>query len=263
MLMIPLRWFMSESPRWLAAKGRYEEADEIVSRLEKSAVASGRPLTPPAPITTMLQPEAKSSWRELFTGIYRKRTLTIWALWFCAYLVANGTITWLPTLYRETFQLPLQTSLAYGLLTSVAGVVAAVICALLIDKVGRKRWYALAFLVAALPLALLAILGAESATQVLVLAGLSYAVVQTITFSLYLYSAELYPTRLRALGTGLGSAWLRLGSSSGPILVGWIIAGFGIQYVFGMFACVVLVGAVVTSLFAIETRGRVLEELSP
>lgn len=79
----------------------------------------------------------------------------------------------------------------------VAGVVAAVICALLIDKVGRKRWYALAFVVAALPLALLATLGAESATQVLVLAGLSYAIVQTITFSLYLYSAELYPTRLR------------------------------------------------------------------
>jgi MFS transporter, putative metabolite:H+ symporter len=263
MLMIPLRWFMSESPRWLAAKGRYEEADEIVSRLEESAVAGGRPLTPPAPVTTMVQPEAKSSWRELFTGIYRKRTLTIWTLWFCAYLVANGTITWLPTLYRETFKLPLQTSLTYGLLTSVAGVVAAVICALLIDKVGRKRWYTLAFLAAALPLALLATLGAESATQVLVLAGLSYAIVQTITFSLYLYSAELYPTRLRALGTGLGSAWLRLGSSSGPILVGWIIAGFGIQYVFGMFACVVLVGAAVTSLFAIETKGRVLEELSP
>ena len=92
---------------------------------------------------------------------------------------------------------------------------------------------------------------------------LSYAIIQTITFSLYLYSAELYPTRLRTLGTGLGSAWLRLGSSSGPILVGWIIAGFGIQYVFGMFACVVLVGAVVMALFAIETKGRVLEKLSP
>jgi MFS transporter, putative metabolite:H+ symporter len=211
----------------------------------------------------MFQPQVKSSWRELFTGINRKRTLTNWALWFCAYLVANGTITWLPTLNRETIKLPLQTSLNYGFLTTITGVVAAMICALLIDKVGRKRWYALAFILAALPLTGLALLGAESATQVLVLAGLSYAIVQTITFSLYLYSAELYPTRLRALGTGVGSAWLRLGSSSGPILVGWIIAGLGIHYVFGMFACVVLVGAVVTSLFAIETKGRILEELSP
>ena len=262
-LMIPLRLFMSESPRWLAANGRYEEADRIVSRLEKSATAGGRPLNPVAPNAATSQSETKSNWRELFKGIYLKRTLTIWTLWFCAYLIANGTITWLPTLYRETFNLPLQTSLTYGLLTSVAGVIAAVICALLIDRVGRKRWYAMAFLAAALPLTALAILGAKSATQVLVLAGLSYAIVQTITFSLYLYSAELYPTRLRAIGTGVGSAWLRLGSSSGPILVGWIIAGFGIQYVFGVFACLLLVGAAVTTLFAIETKGRVLEELSP
>ena len=41
------------------------------------------------------------------------------------------------------------------------------------------------------------------------------------------------------------------------------MAGFGIQYVFAMFACVLLVGASVTALFAIDTKGRVLEELSP
>ena len=61
---------------------------------------------------------------------------------------------------------------------------------------------------------------------------------QTITFSLYLYSAELYPTRLRALGTGFGSAWLRLGSFVGPVVVGFTMAHFGIQYVFAVFAAV-------------------------
>jgi putative MFS transporter len=263
LLMIPLRWFMAESPRWLAAKGRYEEADRIVSSLEQSVLARGKPLPPPAPVATATRAGAASDWRELFKGIYLKRTLTIWALWFCSYLVANGMITWLPTLYRQTFQLPLETSLAYGFLTSLAGVVAAVACALLIDKVGRKRWYALAFLAGTLPLTALAVLGATSATQVLVLAGLAYAMVQTITFSLYLYSAELYPTRLRAIGTGLGSAWLRLGSSSGPLIIGLVIADFGIRYVFTVFAGVLLVGAAVTALFAIETKGRVLEELSP
>ena len=184
-------------------------------------------------------------------------------LWFTAYVVANGTITWLPTLYRETFKLPLQTSLAYGLTTSLAGLAAAIVCALLIDKVGRKRWYVFAFLGATIPLIALSLLGATTAIQILVLAGLAYAIVQTITFSLYLYSAELYPTRMRAIGTGLGSAWLRLGSSAGPIVVGSVIAGFGIQYVFAVFACVLLVGGAVTALFAIETKERVLEELSP
>lgn len=262
-VMIPLRWFISESPRWLAGKGRLDEADAIVTRLEKSVTDRGGTLPPPAAIAADTQPQAKTSWRELFAGIYLKRTLTIWVLWFTAYVVANGTITWLPTLYRQTFKLPLETSLAYGFTTSFAGLAAAIVCALLIDKVGRKKWYVFAFLGATVPLVTLSLLGATSAIQVLVLAGLAYAIVQTITFSLYLYSAELYPTRLRALGTGLGSAWLRLGSSVGPILVGSVIAGYGVQYVFAVFALVLLVGAVTTALFAIETRGRVLEELSP
>ncbi len=261
-ILIPLRFFMKESPRWLASKGRYAEADAIVADLERSAEAQGHRLAAPVIIPVKTAGKA-SSWRELFQGIYRKRTLTIWGMWFCSYLVANGMITWLPTLYRQTFNLPLETALLYGLLTSVAGVIAAVACALLIDKVGRKRWYTAAFLLAPVPLVALALFGATTPMQVLLLAGLAYAIVQTITFSLYLYSAEIYPTRLRALGTGLGSAWLRLGSFAGPLLVGFTMAHFGIQYVFAAFAAVLVVGAVITGLCAIETRDRVLEELSP
>jgi putative MFS transporter len=187
----------------------------------------------------------------------------IWGLWVCVYMINNGLVTWLPTLYKQVFHLPLQTSLAYGWITSAVGVVASIICALLIDKVGRKPWYSIAFLVATVPLLTLAWLGATSAIQVLIFATAAYAVLQTIAFSLYLYSAELYPTRLRAVGTGFGSAWLRAGSSIGPILVGTIVADLGIQYVFAAFAAVALAGGLVTLLFAIETKGRVLEELSP
>ncbi len=262
-LMIPLRLFMMESPRWLASKGRIDQADAIVSRLEASAVRAGHVLPDPRAVALDVPVEKKSDWRELFTGIYRGRTFMIWGLWFCAYMVNNGLITWLPTLYREVFKLPLQTSLAYGFTTSACGVAASIACALLIDKVGRKRWYAVAFAVGIIPLAALAWQGAGTALHVLVLATMAYAVIQTIAFSLYLYSAELYPTRLRAIGTGCGSAWLRIGSSAGPALVGWIMAGYGIQYVFATFAAVLALGAVVTAVFAIETRGAVLEELSP
>jgi MFS transporter, putative metabolite:H+ symporter len=262
LVLIPLQFFMKESPRWLATQGRYKEADRIVSDLERSAIASGHTLAEPTPgtgkTTTM-----RTDWRELFRGIYGRRTLTIGTMWFCSYLVANGMIVWMPTLYQQTFNLPLQTSLFYGLLTSIAGVIASVICALLIDKVGRKRWYAAAFLLASVPLVALAVRGADTPLQVLAFVSLAYAIVQTITFSLYLYSAEIYPTRLRAIGTGFGSAWLRLGSAAGPILVGLIMANLGINFVFGAFACVLLVGGIVTALGAIETKGRVLEELSP
>jgi MFS transporter, putative metabolite:H+ symporter len=114
-----------------------------------------------------------------------------------------------------------------------------------------------------MPLLMLSWLGATSAIEVLILVTIAYAILQTIAFSLYLYSAELYPTRLRAVGTGFGSAWLRAGSSIGPILVGSIVADLGIRYVFAAFAAVAIVGGIVTLLFAIETKGRVLEDLSP
>ncbi len=262
-LTIPLRWFMPESPRWLASRGRVAEADAVVRLFEDSAAWRGQILRKPVTRPLQSMAMARSDWRELFKGIYLKRTFMIWGLWVCVYMINNGLVTWLPTLYNQVFRLPLQTSLAYGWITSGAGVAASIICALLIDKVGRKPWYATAFLVGAVPLLMLSWLGADSATEVLILATAAYAVLQTIAFSLYLYSVELYPTRLRAVGTGLGSAWLRAGSSIGPILVGSIVADLGIRYVFAAFAAVALLGSLVTLLFAIETKGRVLEELSP
>ena len=260
-LMIPLRFLMPESPRWLAARGRLAQADAIVFELERSAERQGLALPEPRPAQPLAQ--AASDWRELFRGRYRGRTLTIWALWFCTYMVINGLITWMPTLYREVFRLPLQTSLAYGFITSACGVVASIICALLIDRVGRRNWYFAAFALGALPLGALAISGAGEVTHVLALVSLAYAIVQTIAFSLYLYSAELYPTRLRAFGIGCGSAWLRLGSSAGPLLVGYVTANFGVGAVFAVFGGVLAVGAVVTRLFAVETAGKSLEALSP
>src|SRR6476660_216234 len=199
-LTIPLRWFMPESPRWLASKGRVAEANAVVKLLEDSATKRGVVLRDPMVRPVDSKATARSDWRELFKGIYLKRTLMIWGLWVCVYMINNGLVTWLPTLYKQVFHLPLQTSLAYGWITSSVGVIASIACALLIDKVGRKRWYSVAFLLAIVPLVALALLGATSAIQVLVGATIAYAILQTVAFSLYLYSAELYPTRLRAIG---------------------------------------------------------------
>jgi putative MFS transporter len=156
-----------------------------------------------------------------------------------------------------------QDAIFYGWITSAVGVLASVVCALTIDKVGRKRWYTWAFLLSVVPLVTLFFLGADTAIQVTVFATITYAILQTVSFSLYLYSAELYPTRLRAIGTGFGSAWLRAGSSLGPVIVGFIVAGVGIQYVFLVFGAIAVIGGLTVTKFGIETKGQVLEELSP
>ena len=187
----------------------------------------------------------------------------VWCLWFCAYLVNNGTLTWMPSLYRTTFHLPLQTSLIFGIVPNIAGVLSAFAVATWIDTVGRKRWYFIAFSIAAVLLLVLFLLGARSAIEVMIFASLVYGTIQTISLSLYLYTAELYPTRIRAIGCGVGSAWLRLGSTISPLIVGGIVAGGSIDLVFLFFAAVTLCGALVTRFFAVETKGQVLEVLSP
>ncbi len=90
----------------------------------------------------------------------------------------------------------------------------------------------------------------------------AYFFVNAINLGVYLYTPELYPTRVRALGVGTATAWLRLASMIGPTTVGFMIAS-GLSSVFLAFGIVALVTAIVTAWFAIETKKRVLEEISP
>ena len=263
LLTIPLRATLPESPRWLMSKNRLEEAERIIARMEQDVLRRGGTLAAPRPVSLSVNDATSTDWRDLFRGIYRRRTLMLWGLWFCSYAVNNGMVTWLPTLYTSIFHIPLSQSLGFGWITSTCGVITSIFCALLIDKVGRRPWYIAAFFIAIIPLLVLAITGADSAVKVLVFATAAYATLQTVTYSLYLYTAELYPTRLRAIGSGFGSAWLRLGSSVGPLIVGAVVADAGISAVFAVFAGIAAVGGTVCAAFAIEAKGRVLEELSP
>lgn len=80
--------------------------------------------------------------------------------------------------------------------------------------------------------------------------------------SIFLYTAEIYPTRMRALGISWATFWPRVAATVGPIMVGIILPRWGVGGVFLVFAIVALLGFA-AALFMIETRRRVLEEVSP
>ena len=83
-----------------------------------------------------------------------------------------------------------------------------------------------------------------------------------VSIGAYLYTPELYPTRARAMGVGIATAWLRLASMIGPTVVGLMIGG-GLENVFLAFGVIAALAAAITALFAVETKNRVLEEVSP
>jgi putative MFS transporter len=84
-----------------------------------------------------------------------------------------------------------------------------------------------------------------------------------LALALSTYTAELYPTELRALGSGFGNAWLRLGGAAGPAFIGAMLPVIGLAGIFLSFGVLLLFGCAVCFFFAIETRGTVLERLSP
>jgi putative MFS transporter len=261
LLAIFMQRLLPESPRWLAARGRDAEAEAALSRIEQATVrATGQPLPP---VHDVITTQAKAaSWADLFGPQYLRRTLVVWTMWFAAYLITYGLTVWLPTIYRTVFHLPLEQALQYGVITQIIGLLGTLVCALTIDYFGRRLWFALAFAGAAAALGALWFLGADSPQRVLIFVGAAFFCSSVLSIGMYLYTPELYPTRARAVAVGTATAWLRLASMIGPTVVGMMIGG-GLENVFLAFGAAAAVAAVVTALFAVETKGRVLEELSP
>lgn len=249
-------FMLRESPRWLISKGRLDEAERIIEEIEASTDKR-------MPVAKQVSSSTeKGDWKELFSTFYRKRTLIVWGLWFSAYFVSNGLNNWLPSLYNTVYHLPVGDSLRAASLTNILQTIGVFACAFLIDKVGRKRWATIAFVLTGVLLTALWISGANSPESVIYLGSAAYGMMGTITVLLYLYTPEIYPTRMRVIGTAFATAWLRLASAIAPIMIGFILEVSGVSTIFILFACVTVVGAIL-AFKMIETREKVLEDIAP
>jgi MFS transporter, putative metabolite:H+ symporter len=257
-------WGLPESARWLADKGRYEEAERLVARIEaeprKEELPPLRVVPHPAPQKTRLA--------ELFGGIYAKRTILLWTQWAATFFVAYGYSIWLPTLYVRIGGMPVNHALLLTLVTWGATLTMMYLEAWLLEKIGRKPLFIFGF-------ATISLGGAFGATMVLLFHAAGWQILFASALIMGLgtalnssacvnYTAELYPTRMRGLGIATGSSMNRLASIFSPFAVGALLnAGYGIEAVFAMFAVAGLIGLAVLIALGVETKGQTLEELSP
>ncbi|WP_158634298.1 MFS transporter [Amycolatopsis sp. WAC 04197] len=262
-------WFrLPESPRYLVERGRVDEADRVVAEMERAVdLPDGpAPATQAAPAVTSIS-RGRTRFGELLGREYRGRTILLWSTWLTTFFALWGFTTFMPTLLVKIGGLsPSAASLLTGAIT-VGDLIVLYIAALTLDRIGRRFWfitgYSLALVGAVLGVVSIGLFGA-SGWQMLFASGAIVLIGVNINAPLiYMYSAELYPTRMRAWATNVGSSLRSLAAVVSPVVLGLLVERpNGIVIAFVVFGAGLVIGLVVFLKLGIETRQRSLEELA-
>ena len=252
---------LPESPRWLESVGREEEAHAIAAELEhKVQKVTGSELPPIPEVTYVSQKGIRAKFGDLWVGRYVKRTVGMAIVWPLALLGYWGIQSWITALLASSGY-TIQKSMAYALLIQLGGIPGFLVTTYLIDKVGRKATLIIGLLGSAVMAYLYG--NAPNLTLLIVFGLLLQYFFWTLWPALYAFTPEVYPTRLRATGTGFVMSMGRLGAILGPYVAGLIL---GKDYVQGPVFIMALVAFVIAALAVLllvpETKGKVLEEVA-
>ena len=203
---------LPESVRFLERAGRIDEAEQSVRRFEESAGIAPVPSPNPEKVTKM---SPKALWEKRFAG----RTVALWLTWFGVNFSYYGAFLWIPTfLVAQGF--PMAKSFEFTLWITLAQLPGYAVAAVLIEKVGRR--FTLASFLLGSAVAAMAF-GQASSESTILLTGCLLSFFNLGAWgALYAVTPEVYPTMLRATGSGSATAFGRIASIIGPLLVPWV-----------------------------------------
>lgn len=221
--------YLPESPAWLLAKGRVQEANKVVASAgidNPEPPADGEKVGP----------------RALFTRHQWSATVLLGLLSACGLLLTYALNTWLPKLMQSS-GFGIDSALTFLLVLNAGAIVVPLVASRASDRIGPQIVTASAFGAAAIAILLISFDVPSALLYVLTfVAGAGTIGAQVLVYG---FAAAHYPASSRAAGTAWVASVGRIGGIAGPSLVGLIVAaGAGAEVNFYVFAAIAVIGSV-------------------
>ncbi len=257
-------WLLPESPRWYEIKGRYREADATMSSIEAKVESSiGRKLPPvdrktarPVVVSHEHVPVA-----TIFDQTYLKRTIMCWVAFGSTFFIFYAIQLFMPTVVSR-MGFSLTTAFIFTSIIVGSSIVGKFVEAYLVETWGRKP-VIISFTLIALVCALFFGFLRNPILVLVIGATMSFFGI-SIDPAVKIYVAENYPTRVRGTGVGFSEGVGRLlAGAIAPFYFPQVLARFGTGGAFVFVAIVALAGVLAVWLLGEETKGKLLEDVSP
>jgi MFS family permease len=273
LVILYLRRFLPESPRWLMIHGKPREAESVVEEIEARVMASEGVTLPPVTASLALGDPHKTtlvSVARTLLRLYPGRTTLGLVLMASQAFIYNAIFFTYALVLTRFYDVPADRVGLYILPFAIGNFIGPLLLGPLFDTLGRKTMISATYALSGLLLA---------GTAWLFEAGLLDATTQTAMWSLvfffasaaasaaYLTVGECFPLEIRALTIALFYAFgTLLGGVGGPWLFGVLIEGGSRSdivggYLFG--AGTMIVAALVTLKLGVAAECRPLEEVAP
>lgn len=273
-IVLLLRRFLPESPRWLMTHGQPEEAERIVGEIEARVQReTGRPLPPVPPGFLTLRTDVQSWFRvgaKALVTTYRRQA------WLGVTLMAAQAFCYNAVFF--TYALVL--TRFYGISSANVGLfmlpfaignfLGPLVLGRLFDTIGRRimisATYGLSGVLMALTGAMFAAGWLDAVQQTLAWTVIFF-VASAAASSAYLTVGESFPLEVRAIAIALFYAFgTGVGGVAGPLLFGALIdtgSRVSIFYGYLLGGVLMVAAAVVAAFLAADAERRSLEDIAP
>jgi AAHS family 4-hydroxybenzoate transporter-like MFS transporter len=258
--------YVPESPRYLIAKARYDDAIESVRKVEEVATAGHVPEITIGPCCiSESRGEKSGSVTELWTLRYRVRSLLTWAYGGLWGFFNFSMLVWLPTVLITRIGYAPNSVAYYTSVVDIAAIPVGFLTAAFFERMGRKRTLAVYPIVGGLVTILVGWLGRTGVLDPLLFLVLGI-VIYSSGFALAgmfpPYTSELHGTNVRASGTGWAVGISRVTGVLGLVVGGELLAAKVDPLTFFSIVGIPLVAAgVLMAFLGVETKKKRLEEI--